>query len=78
MSNDDLQTMYGSPLAELFAFLIDFVVFCTKSIYFFLETIFLTILPNRYRTLKVSREEEEECCESVTFGRRKTNMISAN
>lgn len=54
MSTDELQTMYGSSLSELFALSLDFIVFCTKSIYFFLEMLILTITPNRYRTLKVS------------------------
>lgn len=54
MSTDELQTMYGSPLSELFAFSLDFIVFCLKSIYFFLEMLILTITPNRYRKLKVS------------------------
>lgn len=53
MSTDESQTMYGSSLSELFALSLDFIVFCSKSIYFFLEMLILTITPNRYRKLKV-------------------------
>lgn len=55
MSSDELSTMYGNPVWEFLMFLVDFVVFTARSIYFLSETLFLTILPNRYRKLKVSR-----------------------
>lgn len=54
MSNDELSTMYGNPVAEFLMFLVDFVAFAVRSIYFLLETLILTILPDRYRKLKVS------------------------
>lgn len=54
MPSDELATMYGNPMWEFLMFLVDFVVFSTRSIYFLLETLILTILPNRYRKLKVS------------------------
>lgn len=53
MPSDDLPTMYGNPLSEFLMFLLDFIVFTARSIYFLLETFILTILPNRYRKLKV-------------------------
>lgn len=60
MSTDELQTMYGSTLNEIFALLLDFIVFCSKSIYFFLEMLILTITPNRYRKLKVSHHSSSK------------------
>lgn len=54
MSIDESSTMYGNPLSEFLMFLVDFFVFTARSIYFLLETLILTILPNRYRKLKVS------------------------
>lgn len=54
MPSDDSSTMYGNPLAEFLMFLLDFVVFTARAVYFLLETLILTILPNRYRKLKVS------------------------
>lgn len=35
-------------------FLVDFFVFTARSIYFLLESLILTLTPNRYRKLKVS------------------------
>lgn len=35
-------------------FLLDFIVFTARAIYFLLETLVLTLTPNRYRKLKVS------------------------
>lgn len=54
MPSDESSTMYGNPLSEFLMFLMDFVVFVTRSIYFLMETLILTITPNRYRKLKVS------------------------
>lgn len=54
MPSDDLSTLYGNPLSEFLMFLLDLIVFTARSIYFLLETLILTILPNRYRKLKVS------------------------
>lgn len=54
MTTDESHTMYDNPLAELLMFLLDFTLFCAKSIYYFLETFILTILPDRYREFKVS------------------------
>lgn len=48
--------MYGNPLSEFLMFLVDFIVFTVRSIYYLSETFILTILPNRYRKLKVSAE----------------------
>lgn len=58
MPSDESQTMYGNPLSEFLMFLIDFIVFAARSIYFLFETFILTVLPNRYRKLKVSVEME--------------------
>lgn len=57
MSSDELSTMYGNPVAEFLMFLVDFAVFAVRSVYFLLETFILTILPDRYRKLKVSYAE---------------------
>lgn len=54
MSSDELSTMYGNPLSEFLMFLLDFIVFTARAIYFLLETLVLTLTPNRYRKLKVS------------------------
>lgn len=54
MPSDDMATMYGNPLSEFLMFLMDFVVFVARSIYFLMETLILTITPNRYRKMKVS------------------------
>lgn len=37
----------------------DLMIFMIKSIYFFAETVFLTLLPNRLRKMKVSWKELE-------------------
>lgn len=58
MSSDELTTMYGNPVAEFLMFLVDFAVFAVRSIYYLLETLILTILPDRYRKLKVSAAAE--------------------
>lgn len=54
MPSDEMATMYGNPLSEFLMFLMDFVVFVARSIYFLMETLILTITPNRYRKMKVS------------------------
>lgn len=53
MPSDEMRTMYDNPLSELFHFLIDFALFVAKAVYFFLETLVLSLTPNRYRTMKV-------------------------
>lgn len=45
--HDNLFDYYWSLIVDVFVFMI-------KSIYFLAETIFLTILPNKLRNLKVS------------------------
>lgn len=37
-----------------FSLIADVLIFLIKSIYFFAETVFLTLLPNRLRKMKVS------------------------
>lgn len=47
------ETMYGSVYEDVTSLFIDTMVFLFKSIFFLLESLYLTILPNRYRKLKV-------------------------
>lgn len=46
-------TMYESRLEHFTSLFVDLIVFWAKSIFYILETIYLTILPNRFRKLKV-------------------------
>ncbi|XP_037033851.1 short-chain dehydrogenase/reductase family 16C member 6 [Bradysia coprophila] len=46
------ETMYGSVYEEITSLFVDTMVFLFKSIFFLLESFYLTILPNRYRKLK--------------------------
>lgn len=50
-----------------YTLIVDVFIFMVKSIYFFAETLFLTILPHRLRNMKVSwmevREEQRLCLE---------------
>lgn len=46
-------TMYDSYLEHFTSLFVDIFVLWIKSIYFILETIYLTILPNRFRKMKV-------------------------
>lgn len=39
----------------VYSLVVDILIFIVKSIYFFAETVFLTILPNKLRKMKVSR-----------------------
>lgn len=43
-----------SPGKAVWQFLFDLLIFSVKSIYFLVESIIYTILPDRYRKLKVS------------------------
>lgn len=45
--------MYGSVYEEFTTLFVDIVVFLFKSIFFLLESFYLTLLPNRFRKLKV-------------------------
>lgn len=49
------ETMYGSVLEEITTLFVDTLVFLFKSIFFLLETLYLTLLPNRFRKFKVSK-----------------------
>lgn len=48
------ETLYGTWFEELTTLVVDVLVFFMRSIYFILESIYLTLLPNRFRKLKVS------------------------
>lgn len=45
--------MYGSVLEDVTSLFVDMMVFLFKSIFFLLESFYLTLLPNRFRKLKV-------------------------
>lgn len=45
--------MYGSVYEDITTLFIDVLVFLFKSIFYILETFYLTLLPNRFRKLKV-------------------------
>lgn len=46
-------TMYENRLEHFYTLFIDMLVFFAKSIYYIVESLILTILPDRFRTLKV-------------------------
>lgn len=50
MSEDRL---YVNHVEHITSLLMDLLIFWIKSIYFIAESIYLTILPNRFRKLKV-------------------------
>lgn len=43
-----------NPARAVLQFLLDLVIFSIKSIYFILESLYYTILPDRFRKLKAS------------------------
>jgi hypothetical protein len=45
--------MYENPLEYIYSLIIDLLIFFVKSIYFLAETIYLTLLPDKFRKLKV-------------------------
>ena len=45
--------MYEDRLEHVKTLLVDLVIVLVKSIYYLLETLYLTVLPNRFRKLKV-------------------------
>lgn len=49
--------IYENPLEYVYTLLLDILVCTVKSIYFLLETIFLTLLPDRLRKKKVMKED---------------------
>lgn len=42
-----------NPTTAVLQFILDIIIFSLKSVYYILETLWFTILPDRYRTLKV-------------------------
>lgn len=57
----------------VYSLVIDILIFTIKSIYFFAETVFLTLLPDRLRKMKVScaRTPNNSSQYSVAWKRRK-------
>lgn len=51
MSEDRL---YVNHVEHITSLLVDLLIFWIKSIYFIAESMYLTILPNRFRKLKVN------------------------
>lgn len=45
--------IHDNPFDYFWSLIVDVVIFMIKSIYFFAEMAFLTILPNRLRKMKV-------------------------
>lgn len=48
------ETMYGSRSKELTTLVLDTIVFLARSIFFICESLVLSMVPNRFRKLKVS------------------------
>lgn len=48
------ETLYSSRWEEVTSFVMDFIVFVLRSIVFICESVYLTLLPSRFRKLKVS------------------------
>lgn len=44
------------PLRAIYQFLLDLLVFTIKSVYYVLESIYYSLLPQRFRKLKVQRK----------------------
>lgn len=47
------EMMYENPIQHISSILVDILIFWIKSIYFIAESIMLTLIPDRYRKLKV-------------------------
>lgn len=47
------ETMYGSVYEDVTTLFVDMLVFLFKSIFYILESFYLTLLPDRFRKLKV-------------------------
>lgn len=50
--------IHDNAFDYVYSLVVDILIFIIKSMYFLAETVFLTILPNRLRKMKVSGE----CC----------------
>lgn len=48
------ETMYASRTEELMTLVFDTIVFFARSIFFICESLVLSVIPNRFRKLKVS------------------------
>lgn len=48
------ETLYSTRWEEVTSFAKDFIVFILRSIVFICESVYLTLLPKRFRKLKVS------------------------
>lgn len=51
--------IHDNAFDYVYSLVVDILIFLIKSMYFLAETVFLTILPNRLRKMKVSGD----CCE---------------
>lgn len=45
--------MFNNRVEHVFSLLLDILIFWIKSFYFIIETIILTLIPNKFRKLKV-------------------------
>lgn len=63
------ELMYDSPLEHVVTLATDLLVFLFNSICYWCETIWLTVLPARYRKLKVNNSHRTE----IAFQRKSTN-----
>lgn len=55
MANMKSQLLHmENPMKEVLQFLLDILIFSFKSIFYILESLYYTILPDRFRKLKVS------------------------
>lgn len=54
------ELLYESPWENFYSLVIDLLIFLIKSIYYIAESIYLTLLPNRLRKIKVSTLENLE------------------
>lgn len=54
MTPRQCEMMYENPIQHISSILVDILIFWIKSIYFIIESIVLTLVPDRYRKLKVN------------------------
>lgn len=48
------ETMYASRIEELMTLVLDTIVFLARSVFFICESLVLSVVPDRFRKLKVS------------------------
>lgn len=59
------ELLYDSPLEHVVTLVTDLFLFLVNSIYYWCETVWLTILPDRYRQPKVSAVAPECAVNSI-------------